>query len=60
MKLSMMALATDRLGRQFDSEVKWEMMLEVQMGDGGAAQPAQSGYIIRIPAIAGIGAVGPN
>ncbi len=60
MRLTMMAMATDRLGCQFDREIKWEMVQEVKMGDGGAARPEESGYIIRIPAIAGLGKVCPN
>jgi len=60
MKLSMMAMATDRLGRQFGKELKWEMMFEVNTGDGGAARPYDSGFIVRIPAIAGIGRICPN
>ncbi len=60
MKLSMMAMATDRLGRQFGKELEWEMMFEVKSSDGGAARPDESGFIIRIPAIAGIGRVCPN
>ncbi len=61
MRLTMMAMATDRLGCQFDRGIKWEMVLvEVKVSDGGAARPEESGYIIRIPAIAGIGKIGPN
>ena len=60
MKLSLMAMGTDRLGRQFGKELEWEMVSEVKMSDGGAARTEDSGFIIRIPAIAGIGRVCPN
>ncbi|MBW7995621.1 MAG: hypothetical protein FVQ81_03400 [Candidatus Glassbacteria bacterium] len=54
MKLTMMAMAANRLGDQQCPEVRWEIAVGVRLADGGSGKPEGDGYIVCIPAIAAL------
>ena len=54
MKLSMMAMAANRLAKFLEPEIKMEIVYEIRDEHGGSSQPEHSGTILRIPAIAAL------
>lgn len=54
MRLSLMAMAADRLGRANQPAIKMRLVYTIRVGDGGSTNPESSGVVLRIPSIAAL------
>ena len=60
MRLSLMAMATDRLGRASQPAIKMRLVYTIRVRDGGSSNPDSNVVVLRIPSIAALEPLNKN